>query len=137
MIEVSRHAEDPAVWSDAQRTQEVGREKKSLENVVLLLESLEKQLQDADELLQIAIEENDEVVLQSIEVDVLQLQNTIADMEFRRMFSHPMHPCNCFVDIHSGSGGTDAQDWAQILEGMYVRYCESLHSVVSFLYVSS
>lgn len=124
MIEVSRHAEDPAVWSDAQRTQEVGREKKSLENVVLLLESLEKQLQDADELLQIAIEENDEVVLQSIEVDVLQLEKTIADMEFRRMFSNPMDPCNCFVDIQSGSGGTEAQDWAQMLERMYLRYCE-------------
>lgn len=106
MIEVSRHAEDPAVWNDAQRAQEVGREKKSLENVVLLLESLEKQLQDADELLQIAVDENDEVVFQSIVTDVAQLEKTIADMEFRRMFSNPMDPCNCFVDIQSGSGGT-------------------------------
>lgn len=77
MIEVSRHAEDPAVWNDAQRSQEVGREKKSLENVVLLLESLEKQLQDADELLQIAIEENDATVFQSIVADVAQLEKTL------------------------------------------------------------
>lgn len=91
---------------------------------MLLLESLEKQLQDADELLQIAIEENDETVLQSIADDVLQLEKTVADMEFRRMFSNPMDPCNCFVDIQSGSGGTEAQDWAQMLERMYLRYGE-------------
>ncbi|WP_143083310.1 peptide chain release factor 2 [Nitrosomonas communis] len=124
LTEVTRQAEDPAVWIDAQRAQELGREKKTLESVVLTLEAIDRQLQDADELLQIAKEENDEATLQSILSDVAQLEKEVADMEFRRMFSNPMDPSNCFVDIQSGSGGTEAQDWAAMLERMYLRYCE-------------
>lgn len=75
-------------------------------------------------MLQIAQEENDEETLQSIADDVAKLDRVLAEMEFRRMFSNPMDPNNCFVDIQSGSGGTEAQDWASMLERMYLRYCE-------------
>jgi len=86
--------------------------------------TVDRQLRDTDELLQMAQEENDEDTLLSIVDDVARLNETLAGMEFRRMFSDPMDPNNCFVDIQSGSGGTEAQDWASMLERMYLRYCE-------------
>lgn len=124
LTELERQSEDPAIWNDPDRAQELGREKKSLESIVLTLQSVDRQLRDTDELLQIAQEENDEDTLLSIVDDVTKLDQTLAGMEFRRMFSDPMDPNNCFVDIQSGSGGTEAQDWASMLERMYLRYCE-------------
>jgi len=56
--------------------------------------------------------------------DIAGIESRVADLEFRRMFAHPMDPANCFVDIQAGSGGTEAQDWAQMLLRMYTRYCE-------------
>ncbi len=85
---------------------------------------LERDLHDAGELFVMARAENDDASLRIIDTDVLAIEKTIADMEFRRMFSNPMDPNNCFVDIQAGSGGTEAQDWAQMLERMYLRYCE-------------
>ncbi len=85
---------------------------------------LDRDLHDAGELFTMARAENDDASLRIIDTDVLALEKTIADMEFRRMFSNPMDPNNCFVDIQAGSGGTEAQDWAQMLERMYLRYCE-------------
>ncbi|BBL35217.1 peptide chain release factor RF2 [Nitrosomonas stercoris] len=122
--ELGRQLEDPAVWNDHVRAQEIGQEKKSLEKVVLTLQSLEQQLQDAHELLEIAREEKDEEILLSIADDAAVLVQTVESMEFLRMFSDPMDPNNCFIDIQSGSGGTEAQDWASMLERMYLRYCE-------------
>jgi len=71
-----------------------------------------------------AKEEGDDATLESVAADSEALEKTVAEMEFRRMFSHPMDPNNCFIDIQSGSGGTEAQDWASMLFRMYVRYCE-------------
>jgi peptide chain release factor 2 len=85
---------------------------------------LEQALHDASDLFAMARAENDDASLKIIDTDALALEKTVADMEFRRMFSNPMDPNNCFVDIQAGSGGTEAQDWTQILERMYLRYCE-------------
>ena len=71
-----------------------------------------------------AKEEDDDAALLSIQRDIGNVEKTVAEMEFRRMFSNPMDPNNCFIDIQSGSGGTEAQDWAAMLERMYLRYCE-------------
>ena len=68
--------------------------------------------------------EEDDGVLTSLARDAEALERTVAEMEFRRMFSNPMDPNNCFIDIQAGSGGTEAQDWAAMLERMYLRYCE-------------
>ena len=122
--ELTRLLEDPAIWNDSQRTQEIGREKKQLEDTIVTLESMEQQLDDARELFQIAKDESDDAALESIAGDVDNVERAIANLEFRRMFSDPMDPKNCFVDIQSGSGGTEAQDWASMLERMYLRYCE-------------
>ena len=124
LIEVVRLTEDPAVWSDNKRAQDLGRERKSLEAVVHTLIELDTGLRDAKELFDIAKAEQDDATLASIANDAKALEKTVADMEFRRMFSNPMDPNNCFVDIQAGSGGTEAQDWAAILERMYLRYCE-------------
>jgi peptide chain release factor 2 len=124
LAEVSKLAEDPAVWSDNKRAQELGRERKSLESLVSTLVRLDNGLRDARELFEMAKGERDEATLVSIDSDALGLEKTVADMEFRRMFSNPMDPANCFLDIQAGSGGTEAQDWAAMLERMYLRYCE-------------
>jgi peptide chain release factor 2 len=91
---------------------------------VLGLARIDQNLRDAAELFAMARADNDDASLKTIETDALALEKSVADMEFRRMFSNPMDPNNCFVDIQSGSGGTEAQDWAQTLERMYLRYCE-------------
>jgi peptide chain release factor 2 len=115
LAEVSKLAEDPAVWSDNKRAQELGRERKSLESLVSTLVRLDNGLRDARELFEMAKGERDEATLVSIDSDALGLEKTVADMEFRRMFSNPMDPANCFLDIQAGSGGTEAQDWAAML----------------------
>ena len=88
------------------------------------LERLAQGLRDNRELLEMALAENDEGMLEAVAKDVAALEKIVADLEFRRMFSNPMDPNNCFVDIQSGQGGTEAQDWAAMLERMYLRFCE-------------
>ena len=124
LSEVAKLAEDPAVWSDNKRAQELGRERKSLEFLVGTFSRIDSGLRDATELFEIAKAERDDATLAAIDGDAQNLEKTVADMEFRRMFSNPMDPSNCFLDIQAGSGGTEAQDWAQMLERMYLRYCE-------------
>jgi peptide chain release factor 2 len=122
--ELTRLTEDSAIWDDNKRAQELGREKKTLESVVVTLDTVGRQLHDARDLFEMAREEDDDATLRSIERDIEHLEKIVADMEFRRMFSNPLDPNNCFVDIQSGSGGTEAQDWAAMLQRMYLRYCE-------------
>jgi peptide chain release factor 2 len=124
LTEVSELAEDPAIWQDAKRAQELGRERKKLEDVVLGLGKIQQDLSDASELFGMAQAENDDASLNSTAADIQDIEKRVAAMEFRRMFSHPMDPNNCFVDIQAGSGGTEAQDWAAMLLRMYLRYCE-------------
>jgi peptide chain release factor 2 len=124
LSELNILTEDPVIWEDNKRAQELGREKKMLESVVINLETVGHQLHDARDLFQMAEEEDDDATLHSVERDIWQLEKTVGDMEFRRMFSNPMDTSNCFLDIQSGSGGTEAQDWAAMLERMYIRYCE-------------
>ena len=125
--------EDPAVWNDAKRAQDLGRERRSLESVVLTLEHLAQSLKDTEELFAMAREESDDATLNAVQADSDKLLETVEGMEFRRMFSNPMDPNNCFIDIQSGSGGTEAQDWASMLERMYLRYCERRNFQVEVL----
>jgi peptide chain release factor 2 len=88
------------------------------------LQNIERGLRDAGDLFEMAKEENDDATLESVEQDLARLEKKVAEMEFRRMFSNPMDPNNCFLDIQAGSGGTEAQDWASMLLRMYIRYGE-------------
>jgi peptide chain release factor 2 len=122
--EVSQLLEDPKIWNDNERSQKLGKERRELEGLVKLLVNIDAGIRDASELFEIAKDENDEGTLLSIEDDSLELEKQLEGMEFRRMFANPMDPNNCFMDFQSGSGGTEAQDWASMLLRMYLRYCE-------------
>ena len=124
LTEVSRELEDPKIWDDPKRAQELGKEKKVLEDVVHVLTALDADLTDTAELFALARADGDDATLHAVAQDVAGMEKTVGDMEFRRMFSHPMDPASCFIDIQAGSGGTEAQDWAAMLERMYLRYCE-------------
>jgi len=91
---------------------------------VLGLKSIQQNLSDATELFEMAKAENDDASLLSTAEDIREIEKRVEELEFRRMFSHPMDANSCFVDIQAGSGGTEAQDWASMLLRMYLRYCE-------------
>ena len=116
--------EDPNIWNDSEKAQKLGKEKRSLELIVHNLQSLETNLKDAQELFEMAREEGDDDTLLSVDADSLTIEQQIADMEFKRMFSGELDGANCFIEFQSGSGGTEAQDWAAMLLRMYLRYCE-------------
>lgn len=124
LAEVVRLSEDPAVWNDSKRSQELGKERKALEATVDTIVRIDQGISDNHELFDMARAENDDSTLIAVESDVADVEKLVADLEFRRMFSNPMDPNNCFVDVQSGSGGTEAQDWASMLERMYVKFCE-------------
>ncbi len=133
---VNRELEDPKVWDNAERAQELSKEKKSLENVVLTLDRVGDGLKDADELFAMAREEGDDDTLNAVSADVDGIEKEVATLEFRRMFNNPADPLNCFIDIQSGAGGTEAQDWASMLLRMYVKYGERKGYTVDVLEVS-
>ncbi|MEB0139145.1 MULTISPECIES: peptide chain release factor 2 [unclassified Undibacterium] len=122
--QVNAELEDPKVWDDAKRAQELGKEKKSLETIVNTLIAADAGLRDANELFAMAREEADDDTLEAVEADAEVLRATVEGMEFRRMFNNPMDPNNCFIDVQAGAGGTEAQDWASMLLRQYLRYCE-------------
>ncbi|HEX8964249.1 MAG TPA: peptide chain release factor 2 [Rhodocyclaceae bacterium] len=122
--EVGKLLEDPGIWNDPERAQGLGKEKKSLEAVVLTLDGVDRQLADAGEFFAMAKEENDEETLAAVESDLAGTEAQVADLEFRRMFSNPADPNNCFIDIQAGAGGTEACDWASMLLRQYLKYCE-------------
>ncbi|SFN12825.1 peptide chain release factor 2 [Formivibrio citricus] len=122
--EVVRLSESPEIWNDPKKAQEIGRERKSLEDVVLVLDRVGTEIADALELFAMAKEEADVDTLTAINEDVTRVEGEISALEFRRMFNNPMDSNNCFIDIQSGAGGTEAQDWAGMLLRMYVRYAE-------------
>jgi len=124
LAEIAAKLEDPALWNDPKRAQELGRERKTLDGVVSTLKGLDTGVRDAKELFDIARSESDDATLGAIDADARRLEKTVADMEFRRMFSNPLDPNSCFLDLQAGAGGTEAQDWAATLERMYTRYCE-------------
>ena len=131
--ELTTKQEDPATWSDRVLSQKIGKEKKVLEEMVNQAQQLTHQLNDNAELFEMALAENDSHTLITIKKDTDQLEKKVDDIEFKRMFSNPMDPNNCFIDFQSGSGGTEAQDWANMLFRMYMRYAERKHFKVEIL----
>ncbi len=123
--EVLGELEDPAVWNEPDRAQALGRERSSLEDVVLGLDQLTSGLADGADLLEMAVEEGDEETVDSIADDVESYTKQVETLEFRRMFSGEMDANNAFLDIQAGSGGTEAQDWAEMLLRMYLRWGEA------------
>ena len=120
--EVGRDLEDPAIWSKPERAQELGRERAKLTGE---LESMDKALgavRDAIELLGMAEADNDEATAREIEAEVPKLQLQVRRLELKRMFRGEMDSHSAFLDIQAGAGGTEAQDWAQMLMRMYLKW---------------
>lgn len=122
--EVTRELEDPQVWNNQEQAQALGKERSLLEGVVDTINQLASGITEADELLQLAAEEQDAETIAEIGADVERLEEQLAELEFRRMFAGEMDPNNAFLDIQAGSGGTEAQDWAEMLLRMYLRWGE-------------
>lgn len=115
---------EPSIWDDPNRAQALGRERASLEAVVTTIETLDTGCDDASDLLDLAVEEDDEDTAQSVEQDLASLEGALEKLEFRRMFSGETDENNAYLDIQAGSGGTEAQDWAEMLLRMYLRWGE-------------
>ena len=121
---VNASLEDPTVWNDPKRAQELGKEKKMLDGVVVTLNDLERELSDNTELFEMSKEDGDEAGLLTIEAEAAKLATIIEGLEFRRMFNNPADPLPAFLDIQAGAGGTEACDWASMLLRQYLNYAE-------------
>ncbi|MEI8572756.1 peptide chain release factor 2 [Methylomonas sp. LW13] len=125
LVEVLRELEDPAIWNKPEQAQAMGKERAMLEGIVNTILELEQGLSDAEELLLMAVEENDEDTVDTVAADLEEYEKKVAALEFQRMFAGEMDPNNAFLDIQAGSGGTEAQDWASMIERMYLRWGEA------------
>ncbi len=125
LAEVELDLAEPSVWDDADRAQALGRERSSLESIVQTIESLDAGIVDARDLLEMAAAEDDEATVSEIENDMSGMLGLLEKLEFRRMFSGEMDANNAYLDIQAGSGGTEAQDWAEMMLRMYLRWGEA------------
>lgn len=137
LTEVNRELEDPDIWHNPELAQALGKERAQLEQAVDVLLGLEKGLADSTELIQLAKEENDQEIQTEVISDLDRFEKSLADLEFLRMFSGDMDANNAFVDVQSGSGGTEAQDWAEMLLRMYLRWGEKHGFKCELIEVSS
>ncbi|MGH8161006.1 MAG: peptide chain release factor 2, partial [Gammaproteobacteria bacterium] len=124
LSEVERMLEDPGVWSEPERAQNLGREQARLAELATTLDGVADGFDDAGQLLELAAGEDDAAAVAEVEADVAALERKLAALEFRRMFHGEMDAANAFLDVQSGSGGTEAQDWAEMLLRMYLRWGE-------------
>ena len=136
LTEVSRELESPGIWDKPEQAQALGKERAALEKVVDTISSLERSLTDTLELLHMAAEEDDAETFATVCDDLERLDNRLKGLEFSRMFSRDTDRNNAFLDIQAGSGGTEAQDWAEMLLRMYLRWGER-HGFVTQLIEAS
>jgi peptide chain release factor 2 len=122
LTEVELDLAEPEVWNDPARAQALGKERAALEIIVNTITSMDAGVADANELLSMAVEEDDEDLLNDVQDEIDQLSAQLEKLEFRRMFSGETDENNAYLDIQSGSGGTEAQDWAEMVLRMYLRW---------------
>lgn len=123
--EVNLELENPELWNDPERATKISKEKSQLDNVIGVITALDDKLEDAKAMIDLAVEADDATLLADVQAELDEAEAKVADLEFKRMFSGEMDGNSCYVDIQSGSGGTEAQDWAEMLLRMYLRWCES------------
>lgn len=124
------------MWHDPDNAQALGKERSGLESVVKTIDAMDSGLVDARDLLDLAVEENDADALADVQAELQDLQDQLGKLEFRRMFAGEMDENACFLDIQSGSGGTEAQDWANMMLRMYLRWGEQKGFKVELMEVS-
>ena len=113
------------MWDEPARAQALGQERAALERVVITVDQLTAGLDDAGQLLALAVEEDDQATADEVVSDLQKFEQQLAELEFRRMFSGDMDANSAYLDIQSGAGGTEAQDWAEMLLRMYLRWAEA------------
>lgn len=124
LFEVQRELEDSTIWNNPEKAQALGKERSQLDIVVGGIQSIELGLNDSAELFELAVSEEDEAAAAEVSSELERITTQIEKLEFQRMFSGEMDGCNAYMDIQSGSGGTEAQDWANMLLRMYLRWGE-------------
>jgi len=117
--------EDPSIWNNPEFAQKLGQEKSALEKVVQTLDKVTNGVAECVEMLELANEEQDQELVDDVQSDLQNIETGLAELEFQRMFSGAMDANNAFIDIQSGSGGTEAQDWANMILRMYLRWADS------------
>ncbi|MDA9556805.1 peptide chain release factor 2 [Vibrio sp.] len=123
--EVNAELEQPDVWNQPERAQALGKERAALEAIVETIDLLEQGTEDVEGLLELAVEEEDQETFDEIEPELQELEAKLEKLEFRRMFSGDHDASDCYIDLQSGSGGTEAQDWTSMILRMYLRWAES------------
>lgn len=123
--EVNLELENPELWNDPERATKISKEKAMLDNIVGVIGELNDKLEDAKAILELAVEADDESLLSDVQAELDEADSKVYELEFKRMFSGEMDANDCYLDIQSGSGGTEAQDWAEMLLRMYLRWAES------------
>ena len=123
--EILLRLEDPSLWDNPEEAQNLGQERARLEETVEQLDELSLAFNDLLDLLELARLENDDETIEEIAKESEKVKQKLEKLEFRRMFSGEADETSAFVDIQSGSGGTEAQDWAEMLLRMYLRWSES------------
>ncbi|EPI3547773.1 peptide chain release factor 2 [Vibrio vulnificus] len=123
--EVNAELEQPDVWNEPDRAQALGRERASLEAVVETIDQLDQGVDDVEGLLELAIEAEDQETFDEIGSELEALEEKLAGLEFRRMFSGAHDSSDCYIDLQAGSGGTEAQDWTSMMLRMYLRWAEA------------
>lgn len=121
---MSKELEDPNVWNKPEYAQSLGKEKAELELIVDTIKNLEQGVQDIEGLVELAVEAEDQETFDEAQQELADLIGQLEKLEFRRMFSGPNDANDGYIDIQSGSGGTEAQDWANMLVRMYLRWGE-------------
>jgi peptide chain release factor 2 len=124
IAELARRAEDPTLWNDPEQAQGVMKELSDLRTDLAPWQALTTRIEEAEGLLDMAIEEGDEHVAAEVVRDLPALQREVAKLEFQATLSGPYDRANAIIAVHAGAGGTDAQDWAQMLLRMYLRWAE-------------
>ena len=124
MTEVKRELALASVWEDPERARKLGKERASLDGIVLTIDQLDSGIEEASDIIALATEEQDAALLEELGTELDLLDEKCTSLEFRRMFAGEMDSHSAFVDIQAGSGGTEAQDWANMLLRMYLRWGE-------------
>ena len=125
LAEIEKQLTKEEVWSDLELSQKLSKEKTSLEKVLSSYKTVSDKISDSQVLLDVSIEENDDSSMDEISKEVNEISIMVEELEFSRMFTNKMDSSSAYIEIQSGSGGTEAQDWAEMLLRMYTKWAES------------
>ena len=123
--EIENELSQEKVWSDLELSQKLSKEKTNLQKIISKYQTVDQKVSDSEVLIDISIEEKDDSAIKEVNQEVLEIYELVEDFEFRRMFNKKMDGSSAFIEIQAGSGGTEAQDWAEMLMRMYSKWAES------------